>query len=270
MNSLSSKTYYTNKYIEYLVNVYIREYDIRKAGPSALLVGGCITRQQFDFLCGLPRDVRQIRTGLLIKQHPEYEDIKKKIIEESRQQFLDCNELLESDILSIKNDAIYVIKKVPTTTIFQNGLIEFVPKNVYTSYYRYNRTEMYYFGDIILNKEQIDIKNISDINVAKHGEFMLDFLFYLFNLAQTSPVSDVINTLQNMMNDYISLSLPIGYYREFNARSEFKMNISEFTDFYAAYLPDNTDKNLLDINYNLSLLRFFYKIFANIYFNMKK
>ncbi len=270
MNSLFSKIYYTNKYIEYLINVYICEYDIRRAGPSALLAGGCISRPQFEYLCSFPGVERQIKTGLLIKQHPEYEEIKKKVIENSRQQFLDSNSLLESDVLAIKNDAIFVIKKTPTITTFQNGLIEFVPKNTYTSYYRYGRTEMYYFGDMISDQERIDIKNIGDDKVSRHAEFMLDFLYYLFGLAQTVSVSEVISALQHMMNEYIRLNLPMGYYREFNARSEFKLNLSEFTDFYATFLPDNIDKNLLDINYNLSLLRFFYKVFSNIYFNTKK
>ena len=270
-NSLYSKVYYTNKYIEYLINVYVREYDIRRAGPSALLVGGCINKKQFDWLCSLPRMDRQIQTGLILKRHPEFEDVRKGIIENSRRLFLDSNNLEESDILSIKNDAIYVIKKNPTVTKFENGIIEFVPKHVYTSYYRYQRTEMYYFGDVALNQEQIDIKNISDDNVIKHKEYMLDFLFYLFNLAQTSSVQEVISCLQHTMIEYINLNMPMGYYREFNARSEYKLNMSDFTDFYAGFLPENTDLRLLDINYNLSLLRFFYKVFANIYFiNGKK
>lgn len=269
-DALYSKTYHTNKSIEYLINVYIREYDIRRAGPSALLVGGCIDQNYFKYLCNLPRQQRQIQTGLLIKQHPEFDKIRSSIIEESRKQFLDSNGFSESDILSIKNDAIYVIEKTPSFTSFYDNRIEFIPKNVYTSYYRYLRTEMYYFIDIVNQIERIDIKNIGDDKIARHSDFMLDFLLCLFDTAQNSSTADVIKLLQDMMTNYVSHNLPLGYYREFNARSEFKFNLSEFTDYYAAFLPDNTDLNLLNIDYNLKLLRFFYSVFSNIYFANNK
>lgn len=270
MNStLYQKVYYTNKYVDFLINTYIREYDIRKAGPTALLIGGCINQNTYDYLCSLDRMERQIQTGLLLKHNPGFDDTRKSVITESRKLFIEANQLQDIDILSIKNDAIYVIGKVPTTTQFYNGRLEFIPKNVYTSYYRYNRTEMYYFNDYVTNIENIDIKNISDDKLVYHREYILDFLMYIFELAQKSDVKEIITNIQSMLHRYTSLELPLGYYREFNPRSAFKINLSEFTDYYADFLPENTDLHIIDISQNFDLLRYLYKIFARLYFGGK-
>ena len=266
-DNLYEKTYYTSKYIDFLISNYIREYDIRKAGQTALLLGNCISKDQYNYLCSLPRDRRQIETGLLIKNNKGFDEVRKSFIQEARKFFIEQNELDDSDILSIKNDAIYVINKIPNHTVFYNGILEFVPKNIYTSYYRYNRIEMFYYNDMISDNEKLDIKNIGDDKLVYHKEFMMDFLMYIFDLAQTSNIIEVVNTMQNMLNQYINLDLSLGYYREFNARSCFKFNISEFTNYYAEFIPDNTDKKLLDIRENFQLLQYFYKIFTNIYFS---
>lgn len=268
-SGLYQKTYYTNKYIEFLINTYIREYDIRRAGPTALLIGGCIDRQTYDYLCSLDRMQRQIQTGLLIRDNPNFDEVRKTVIANARKLFIENNEINDGDILSIKNDAIYVIGKTANNAIFYDGLLEFIPKNTYTSYYRYNRTEMYYFNDYIAGEEKIDVKNISDDKLIRHREFMLDFLMYIFDIAQTSTPQDVIQNIQSMLNRYINLDLPLGYYREFNPRSAFRLNISDFTDYYADFVPEDMDLHLLDIGQNFDLLRFLYKIFSNLYFGKK-
>lgn len=268
-SDLYQKTYYTNKYIEFLINTYIREYDIRRAGPTALLIGGCIDQNKYNYLCSLDRMQRQIQTGLLIRDNPKFDEVRKGVISNARKLFIEGNNIQDSDILSIKNDAVYVIGKTANITSFYDDVLQFIPKNVYTSYYRYNRTEMYYFGEHAIGQEKIDIKNISDDNLIKHREFMLDFLMYIFDLAQTSNVQDVIQNIQSMLDKYINLELSLGYYREFNSRSAFRVNVSEFTDYYADFIPEDFDLHLLDIGQNFDLLRYLYKIFSNLYFGKK-
>ena len=266
MLSLSKKTYYTNDNIPYLINTYIREYDLRKAGQSALLVAGCIDRKQYEYLCSLPREQRQIQTGLLLRDNPYFVEASKSTIAKARESFVEANGLRDWDILSVKNDAIYVIAKQPVVTSFADGILEFVSKNVYTSYYRYFRTEMYYFYNAITNEETIDIKNIGDNKLALHREFMLDFLMYLFNMAQTSDIKQVISTITGMIDQYVNLQLPLGYYREFNALSQYRFNISEWTTYQAEFLPEDMDKSMLDIGQNLDLLRYLAKIYSEVYF----
>lgn len=269
MSDLYTKTYFTNKYIDYLVNMYIREYDIRRAGQSALLVSGYIDENKYKYLCSLSRYERQVQTGLLIRDDPVMDKARKGVIEETRRQFIEANMLEDGDILSIKNDAIYVIQKTPTVLKFFDGRMEFVAKNTYTSYYRYGRTEIYYFNDVVTNFEKVDVKNISDEALEMHREYFLDFLMYLFGLAQTSSRNEVICALQEMMTRLINMDLSLGYYREFNSRSKFKLKVSEFTDYYADFLPEGVDRSIIDINQNLDILRHFYKMFSSMYFGNK-
>lgn len=269
IDELSKRIYFTNKFIDYLINVYVREYDIRKAGQTALLIGGCIDYNKYKYLCSLSRMDRQVQTGLLIKDNPEFEGVRKSIIAKAREDFMRCNDLSEADILSVKNDAVYVIKKVPKKLKFFDDQLEFVCKNTYTSYYRYYRTEMYYFNDIVSGDEYLDVKNISDQNLNYHSDYFMDFLMYVFNLAQSNSISEAISTLQNMMTRYINLDLSLEYYREFNARSEYKLNMSEFTDYYAKMLPEDIDLHVLDINQNLDIMRYLYKIYSSVYFGKK-
>lgn len=268
-STLYEKTNYTSSTIDFLINSYIREYDIRRAGPTALLIAGCIDEQTYSYICSLPRDLRQVQTGLLQKD-PEVADTLKSTMSEARRLFIESNGLNDSDILSIKNDAIYVVGKTPAITTFYDGRLMFVVKNQYTSYYRYNRTEMYYYGDMRAEAENLDIKNIGDNRLERHRDYFIDFLLYLFGMAQVSPVHEVIGAVQAMITQYINLQLPLGYYREFNARSDFKIiSGSPYTNFYAGSLPETTDLRSIDISQNLDILRYFYKLFSDMYFRQK-
>ena len=256
------KTYYTNPGIDYLINHYIREYDMIKAGPSAYLQAGCITQEQYDHLISLPRERRQIETGLLSKYNPGFEDAKKQVIAETRQKFIETNGIDDSDILSIKNDAIFVIDKACTALDFDK--MHLTCKNIYSSYYRYNRVELFYYKDNMTGQDLLDVKNIGSHTVL-HTEYMMDFLSYIFDLAQ-SNIKETIAVIQQFESDYVSGKLDLGYYREFNAKSCFKLSnsISSYFQYHAAHLPKDIPRTELDISYNLLLVRHLYKIYSSI------
>ena len=62
-------------------------------------------------------------------------------------------------ILSIKNDAVFIINKKLINIEF--GLIKFVEKNIYTSFYKINGIEYYYYYSNFTKEEYLDIKGIS-------------------------------------------------------------------------------------------------------------
>lgn len=261
---MTDKIFWTNKDIDFLINHYIREYDMSKAGPTALFMGGCIDKKQYDFLCSLNRMDRQIKTGLLIKSNPEFDKIKQQILTQIRLDFQASNNLEDNDILSIKNDAIFVIDKICSNTQF--GDMVFKTKNVYSSYYRFRTIEIYYYGDATnetMNK--IDVKGIGDDHLAMHQDFLIDFMHYLFSSAQ-DHVARCVPALQQFEADYLNYDLPLGFYREFNSSSMFRLNIpdAEYTSYMASHLPEDTDRRLIDLNYNLNLIRHLYKIYAGL------
>lgn len=256
--------------IDFLISRYIREYDLRAAGPTALLVGGAIDRKTYDWLLSLPRQQRQIQTGLLIRDHPEYEDIKRNVILGVRNQFIQVNGFnTPGTVLSLKNDAVFVVDKPATITKF--GELEFVEKNIYTSYYHIGRTEIYYYINTVTNEDRIDVKNIGDDKLERHRKFFLDFLMLLFGSAELLSVSDVIEIIQAYEARYVRGMLPLDHYREFNPQSDFKIkNMTPFTTYYAQHLPADMPYTNLDISFNYNILRHFYKLFATLYFSGKK
>jgi hypothetical protein len=266
MEDLSNKVYYTNPDINYIVGEYVTEYDISKAGPSALLQSGCIDQKTFDFLLSLSRESRQIKTGLLIRDNPEFEAKRKRAIADARNSFMQINELSEDNIVSIKNDAIFVTGAQPKYLDF--NMMHFVPKHSYTSYYNVNKTEIYYYFNQVTNEEHCDIKGISDSVIPLLDKGILDFLKFLFQLAQTGRVANVIPVIQEFNDRYIRRELDLEYYREFNSACSFKLNtISDYSVYRADMLPLEINKNDLDISYNLNIIRQFYKIYSKMYFD---
>lgn len=256
------RSYWTNPQIDFLINHYIREYDIRKAGISAYLQAGIIDQATFDYLASLPDESRQIKTGLMIKEDPNNEATRKNCITQARAQFMQMNNIHDHDIVSIKNDAIYVIDKECKYLDFDK--MHFRPKSLYTSYYRFGRLEMYYYFDKVHDIEDLDVKGISaKSKMGLHEKYMADFIKCLFMTAQEN-VKETIPLIQSFEASYVRHELPIYYYREFNARSEYKIADPFYTQYYAAHLPETTDINNLDISYNLNLLRHFYKIYSSI------
>ena len=76
-----------------------------------------------------------------------------------------------------------------------------------------------------------------------------------------------INLLNNVHRKYINKDMKLGYYRELNAGSMFRLNpsFSIVTPLYTDLVTES-DKDLLDISYNENILRFFNRILASIYF----
>lgn len=254
---------------DYIVSTYIREYDISKANISILRTKNVISEEQYQYLYNAPRMERQITIGMLLKD-PKKSDILKQGLAEARYNFLSANNIPDTNILSIKNDAIFVISTVPTITKF--GLVEFRFKNIYTSYYRLpGKIECYYLYDIVSNNEVLDIKGISDSNLLKHSLF-LDFLKTVFFSAQCENIQNTIDIIINAYNNYIQLNFPIEMYRRFSSDSMYQLK-QIFKYDNSLYMVDgltNDNINQIDISYNLNIIRSLYQIFSGEYFLHRK
>jgi len=169
-----------------------------------------------------------------------------------------------NDILSIKNDAIFIINKIPMITKFDN--IEFVNKNIYTSFYKLGvgKIEIYYLYDMVNNIEHIDVKGIKDEKIILHKNYFLEFLLVLFNSAQIESLRDTINLLITFYESYLKLELDIGYYREFNAESLFSIKRIGVSSIYKADFLGEDSKSYIDISCNLNILRELIGIFTMI------
>jgi hypothetical protein len=162
---------FLNKNIEYLVSNEIIEYDIKSAGFNLIKKYKLLDESKVNYLESLGKKQRQVQIGLYQRNDVELKkNLNDKFIE-IRKWFFEQNNIEDDDVLSIKKDAIVTLRRCLVTE-FDN--IQFIEKNVYTSYYYLNELEFYY------NKDVIHVKGISDDLLELHGEYMLDFLHNFF------------------------------------------------------------------------------------------
>ena len=267
MGQLYEQDTYTTR--ELYVVAHITEWDIKKAGPSILFWKGLITEKQYQWLLTLPSLERSIQVGLMQRRSKEINYGLTKGFVEARQFFFESNKIEDADVIAIKKDAIYLRNKYPTCNVI--GPVEFRPKNTYTTFLMLpDRSEVYYYYDVMSSKELIDIKGISDSNLVLHEPYMIDLIKAILYSGQTETVKDTIDFIREVGKQYLSRQMDIGYYREFNNRSLFKSNyVIANQIMYLENAPNNLDLNMkdLDISYNYNILMHFYKIFTQKFYS---
>lgn len=259
-----SRKYYTVD-IPYLINNFIYEYDISKANLNVLFYKGVINKHQYNEIIQFGKGQREIYFGNLIKRDPKIGDILAEGLTEMRQNFIETNLYSDNEILSVKNDAIFVIGKPPVFTKFGN--VEFVQKNVYTSYFNINKLEIYYYFNSIYNTEVIDIKGIDDNKLELHRDYMISLLCDVFNALQTGDTHEILSIIHNYYDKYVKKQLPIGYYRELNSSSLFRFTCQNGNTFLSEVPPDMNNPEyvkILNIMNNLNILRELHAIVCNI------
>lgn len=238
--ALYEKHNYLNRNIEYLINNEITEYDMKSAGFNIIKKFKLLDNNKIEHLESLSKKRRQITIGLYQKDDPAFkEELNEKFIE-MRKLFFEANELKDDEVLSIKKDAIVTLRKCFNTT-FDN--VEFVDKNVYTSYFYINKFEFY------VNDKTLDLKGIDNEKLELHRAYMLDFLYKIFRLFETnSNKKYIIENLREFISFYKDKMLHIGYYRELNRDSLYKLN-REFLNDYIG-LENTKTLDGIDISYN--------------------
>lgn len=265
MSSLWEKSNYKSN-LEYLIDIPIQEYDISKANISVLRDMNVISENQYQYFLQCPKLEREIAIGKMQGANPAVSIALKEGISNSRRIFIESNNLKDSDILAIRNDAITIIgDKYIKTNI--SDRIRFRLVGNYRSFYKINRMYMYYNFDLISKTEVLDIKGLGDIGIALHKDYMLEFLSELFYTAQIEGVQKAINLLSTVYQQYIQKSLKVEYYRELNEFSRYKL-IKNMSMFSSVYLENATDydKRYIDISFNEEIFRILNRIYASIYF----
>ena len=238
--SLYEKHNYLNKDIEYLIGREIIEYDIQSAGFNICKRYGLLDERRLAHLESLDKKRRQITIGLYQQQSQDFKDELNAKFVEVRKEFFEANQLQDEDVLSIKKDAIITLRRCHNVR-FNN--IVFSDKHVYTSYFYLNKLEFY------VNDRDIHVKGISDDKLRLHMNYMLDFLHKIFRLMQTNPNKRyIIDSLTQFASFYKRGELHIGYYRELNTDSLYKLNRSFMQDFIGLHDVDSLDG--IDISYN--------------------
>lgn len=254
--------------IDYLISTSISEYDIRKANISILYSEGVIDKKYYDYLYSADRMTRQVEVGYMIKDNKEVGDILSNGITKYRKMFFESNGLQDMDILSIKNDAIFIITKRPNITKFGN--IEFVNKNNYSTYMKILKKKEVYLN---INRNdgttQIDIKGISDENLIKHQNAMVQVIVDIAYYIEAGDIITAIRYVTGLYNQYIARTLPLEFYRSFDEESKF-VSKSGIGYYSMDNIHDKRFVDILDISCNANVIRDIYGILLNIYFSKNR
>ena len=249
----------------YLFNQYIREYDISKANINILFAKGVINYDLYTKLYNSDRMYRQVYIGKMIRNNEEIQEILSNGIIEYKQKFFEANGITDNDIISIKNDAVFILNKVPRILNFDN--VTFVHKNTYTSFMRLNELELYYGSDF--NSEVIDIKGIKDDDLEKYHTDFLDIIINFFRYIQKNGPEITLQYITSVINSYVNLELPINIYRRFRSSNDYVLN-GHTLSYGLYYLPDNIEsKSFIDKSYNFNLLRIMHMYTSQLLYEEK-
>lgn len=267
MSHLWEKSRYSSK-IEFIIDNIIREYDISKANISILRDANVLTEDQYQYYLTAPRMERQVAIGKLQGSNTKVTEILKSGITNARRVFMESNGIQDDEILYIRNDAIAIIGSRGISNTQVSNRVKFRESARFNSFYRFNYIDMLYSYDVVTNSESLCIKGLGDSGVELHKDFMIDFLSELFYTVQTRGIEEAISILASVHKQYISMEMPIGYYREFNPQSGYRLK-SYMSMASTLYLQDASEfhKKYIDISYNESMIRHFNRIFSSIYFN---
>ena len=271
MDELYSKKNYFNDYYKYIINSYIREYDMKKSNISILYDKGIINLDKFIELNNAPRQFRQVYIGKMILAKPEIQEILNKGVIEYKEKLFKANNIKDYQVLTIKNDAVFIIDKVLQNTKFGN--IEFINKNTYTSFYRLgtkNKKELYYYYSSVSAEEILDVKGISDDLLFLHEEYLIEFFKTLFCTAQTETMKECIELMTSFIEQYKQLELDVDYYRNFDSSCMYDLLPTRVLGSMKIPFINDCQKYSININCNLKILLELNQIFTDVYLTQNK
>lgn len=238
-SNLWEKDNYINENIIYLFNNEIIEYDMREAGFSLIQEYQLLDDDTIKKLKTMSKDERKIKIGKIQIKDSKLKENLKNAFKYTRKIFFEMNSINDDDIISIKKDAIFTTKYCNRTKL--GKYVEFRNKHSYTSYIRLDKKLEFYYSPT-----ELSVKGIGNDKVEYHKDFLLNFINLYFKKMETSDNNEVIVFTRHFIDKYKRRELDVGYYRNFNIKSDFTVYNDENT--YMEYW-DN-DKESLDISYN--------------------
>lgn len=223
-----NKTVWFNPNLEYLFDVELIEYDMHDAGYSLIKEFQLLPQEEMLKLDIMTKGIdRHIAVGKLQAENKEFSKALTEKFSDLRRIFITSNGLSDDRIVAVKKDAIYTIGKCEKC-IF--GRIEFLPKNIYSSYIRFinNQNIELYYSD-----KKIDIKGISDSSINRHRLYLLEFLRKIIHMIENKD-EGVKRYIIKFIESYKAHELEEEYYLEFNNLSK---NINPVYNYQNLFVP---------------------------------
>jgi hypothetical protein len=237
---------YLNRNIKFIKNSAIYQYDMISAGLACAFEYQLIDEEKYNYLKSLPKKERQIKLGMLCRNNSEITKGIEYGIKDTMHEFISNNDITNSNIISIKRDGIFTLKKCNNLDI--TDVLKFREAESYSSYFNLFNKEFYYSNQ----NKTLTVKGITQSVVEYHQQYILKEIVKLINIAENNDYKTVIISCKNFKKKYLNLELEEESYREFNNNSKFRLMIdisgtNLFTDFFPG-------KKRINIGYNLNYI----------------
>jgi len=217
---------------------------MQSAGMNILTDLGYFTLQDKERLTKIDKKKRNILIGLMLKKDKQMVEDLENGFSEARRLFLEMNNIKNSEILSIKRDAIYLINREFGIDGNISSNLKLIPKNKYDVYMNINNREHYY--NIADNR--LDLKGYSKDVVRVQQDYLFKFLTSIIEKDSIDDKNGKFIQLATMKDDMLSYSLPKQFYYDLNYSKYLSDSITGFLG-----LDDIEDENVSILNYDNNL-----------------
>jgi hypothetical protein len=245
--TIYAKHNWTRKDIHYIKNTRITEYDMSNAGINILLTKGLLKPDFVNHLNKMDKLQKNITVGKILQKNPEWNKIMMEEFVAIRKYFMEVNNLDDSDILSIKKDAIFVIdKKVRHLKLSAN--YEFKEKNTYDTYLNIMNKEFY----VNIEKELYDTKGFSDLVLKYQEDYFIDFIITTLVLDRSSE-REKFEHIKEFRTKFLTFQLePNFYFDLLDGGYIYKYNKNSTVPLISTVEPE--DLSVCDITNNYKFL----------------
>lgn len=239
---------YTRRDVNYIKNTPITEYDMSNAGINILLTHGKFTKEFVDYLNTLDKLTKNITVGKILQEHPDWNKLMMEEFIKIRGEFMYLNNLEDSDILSIKKDAIFVINKKPKILQVHENYI-FREKGVYDTYLNVRNKEFY----INIEKGTYDVKGFSKKVVDIQEDCFIDFIITC-TLLDKEDRFKLYQHIKNFRNDFLEYKLDKEFYYDLEEDGyKYKYNKESIVFIVSPTPPEDITLCNIDNNYKYIL-----------------
>lgn len=245
MNYLSPSRYISGRIIE---------YDLEKANISILYSKGKIKKDKYDLLNSVPKQIREVVIGNMIRDDRSIYECIKEGQQEARIFLVEKNNIQERQIVRCANDAVFVNSSFDLQYLEIDEYIHFRQKSISNVMIQAINRILIFVSFLDNGLLDINVKGINANKVLIHQNYLCSEIAKIIFIKERVGIKDAIKYLQEFIEKYIKLELPKQFYIEFNSISSYKIKGTGY------YVADIDDINSLDISYNLYFLRYLFSL----------
>jgi hypothetical protein len=220
----------------------ILEYDMTAAGLSVLRERGLVSSKEGEELAALPKAERVVAVGMLCREDDNILNELERGTKQAVATFCHENGFTDEDIISVKRDAVYVLR--PARILQVGKFLNFRESGKYSSFYNLSGIEMYYS----CWTKSIVVKGLGKGIEVDHREYFLKFLRGIMDLAENLHSDRLLPILAQRRREYVTIKSTYECYKEMGPNNAYKLK-NQIAGT-ALYVNDWPGDDNIDISFN--------------------